>query len=465
MTEKRPLVWLSAAHTHSTIRSALVTRWELTDFNAENPVPLLLSPPVGAKIGVLDLSQGPTDNLAWFEHWLEALNLSYWVGLVPHRPISGTRMAQLITRYCSDFHTLPVDSHRLNTVLGHLWGMAVIREPVGPLPRNGYQNLVLEGNSLAIREARELLRRFSVTTEPVLIIGESGTGKDAAAQFIHQHSTRASGPLVTVNCAALPESLTQSELFGYEKGAFTHALSTHPGRLEQAIGGSLILSSIDELNLEQQSAILRFLQEGQIERIGGSDPIRIDSRIITTASQPLTDLIDAERFRSDVYYRLGGLEVRMPPLRERREDIPTLAEALLESSALGGEHKQLGDAAIRSLVSHSWPGNFRELQNRLRQGLLLCDRNEIEPEDLGLTQSGSDTGDAAVSNLSLEEFRARAEQQALSCSLALAHHNVSAAARILKISRVSFYRLMEKYNKGHQASQHRQGSPPKGDSA
>ncbi|WP_052472123.1 sigma 54-interacting transcriptional regulator [Marinobacter similis] len=240
-------------------------------------------------------------------------------------------------------------------------------------------------------------------------------------------------------------------------------MSAHAGRLEQAIGGSLILSSIDELNLEQQSAILRFLQEGQIERIGGSNPIRIDSRIITTASQPLTELIEAERFRSDVYYRLGGLEVRMPPLRERREDIPDLAEALLDSSALGAEHKTLGDAATRSLVNHSWPGNFRELQNRLRQGLLLCDRDEITPEDLGLANAGNDTGYTATSNLSLEEFRARAERQALSCSLALAHHNISAAARILKISRVSFYRLMEKYNRGHSGGHYRQGSPPKGD--
>ncbi|MEP5174471.1 sigma 54-interacting transcriptional regulator, partial [Marinobacter alexandrii] len=237
--------------------------------------------------------------------------------------------------------------------------------------------------------------------------------------------------------------------------------SAHAGRLEQAIGGSLILSSIDELNLEQQSAILRFLQEGQIERIGGSNPIRIDSRIITTASQPLTELIEAERFRSDVYYRLGGLEIKLPPLRDRREDIPALAEALLVSSALGGEHKPLGDAAIRSLVNHSWPGNFRELQNRLRQGLLLCDRDEIKPEDLGLAQA--DTDDAATSNLSLEEFRARAERQALSCSLALAHDNISAAARILKISRVSFYRLMEKYNRGHPGDHYRQGSSPKGD--
>lgn len=461
MTEKRPLVWLSAAKSSSKVCNALAFRWEVTDFNAQPPVPLVISPPIGARIGVLDLTQCISDDLPWVEHWLEALNLAYWVGVVPHRPISGTRTAQLITRYCSDFHTLPVDSDRLDTVLGHLWGMAVIRESCGTLPNIGYQSLVLEGHSLAICQTRELLRRFAATSEPVLIVGESGTGKDAAAHFIHRHSTRCSGPQVTVNCAALPEPLTQSELFGYEKGAFTQALITHPGRLEQAIGGSLILSSIDELSLEQQSTLLRFLQDGQIERIGGSHPIRIDSRIITTASQPLTKLIEAERFRSDVYYRLGGLEVRLPPLRERREDIPALAEALLNSAAVGRAHKPLGDAAKRSLVNHSWPGNFRELQNRLRQGLLLCDRDEIKPEGLGLIRT--DNEGAGTSNLSLEEFRARAERQALSCSLALARHNISAAARILKISRVSFYRLMEKYNGDKQSAHYQKGPPSKGD--
>ncbi|MBW0147623.1 sigma-54-dependent transcriptional regulator [Marinobacter arenosus] len=463
MMEKRPLVWLSAAHTNTTVRKALGSRWNLIDFNPENPVPIQLSPPDDAKVGVLDLTRIPPDDLPWLDQWLEALSLSYWVGIVPHRPITGTRTAQLITRYCSDFHTLPVNHERLDTVLGHLWGMATIREPAVGLPRDDYQALVLEGTSQAIRQVRGLLRRFAVTPEPVLITGESGTGKDAAARFIHEHSTRASGPLVTVNCAALPDSLTQSELFGYEKGAFTHALSAHPGRLELANGGSLILSSIDELNLEQQSAILRFLQEGQIERIGGSEPIPIDSRIITTSSQPLTELVETGQFRSDVYYRLGGLEVKLPALKDRREDIPALAEALLEASNRGGKQKRLSEAAIQRLVNHSWPGNFRELQNRLRQGLLLCDREVIEPADLGLEPTGPEGDVPATSNLSLEEFRARADRQALSCSLALAHHNVSAAARILKISRVSFYRLMDKYNAGPQSGHHRQGSHHKGD--
>lgn len=444
MEEKRPLVWLSAANSNASLRKELEANWDLIRFNLDDPVPTLDSALDNAKVGVLDLSGLPDGDLPGLEHWCEALGLVYWVGIVPHRPITGTRTAQVITSYCSDFHTLPVDYERINTVLGHLWGMATIQGPAHKLTRDDYQALVLEGDSEPIRHTRSLLRRFSTTMEPVLITGESGTGKEAAARFIHAHSSRASGPLVTINCAALPDALTQSELFGYEKGAFTHALNARQGRLEQANGGSLVLSGIDELHLEQQSAILRFLQERQIERIGGSSSISVDCRIITTTCRPLPDLISTGQFRADVYYRLGGLEVRLPVLKSRLEDIPTLANSLLDLLQQGSEQKHLSKEAIRSLVNHSWPGNFREFQNRLRQGLLLSERPAIEPSDLGLAEVFPDSG--APSNLSLEEFRARAERQALSCSLKLADHNVSKAAKILKISRVSFYRLLDKYN-------------------
>ncbi|MCM0613411.1 sigma-54-dependent Fis family transcriptional regulator [Marinobacter sediminum] len=460
MMEKRPLVWLSAANSNTSLQKALETGWILTRLSLEDPVPIFMSVPVEAKVGVMDLSCLPDGGLHRLEQWLGSLNLTYWIGVVPHRPVTGTRIAHLIARYCSDFHTLPVDYERINTVLGHLWGMATIREPAHGRSRDDYQSLVLEGDSQAICDVRSLLRRFAATREPVLITGESGTGKEAAARFIHMHSARAAGPLITINCAALPDTLTQTELFGYEKGAFTHALNAHPGRLEQANGGSLVLSGIDELNLEQQSAILRFLQEAQIERIGGSDPIPVDCRIITTTSQPLQDLIASGQFRGDVYYRLGGLEVKLPALKSRVEDIPALAYSLLEASQSGPERKRLSTEAVRSLVNHSWPGNFRELQNRLRQALLLSDQPVIEASDLSLAEDSPEAN--SPSTLSLEEFRARADRQALSCSLKLAHHNVSKAARILKISRVSFYRLLDKYNTAPQASHSRHGSYRKG---
>lgn len=458
MKEKRPLVWLSAANSNAPIRKALEMNWDLMKFNVDGPAPIPASTLHRAKVGVLDLCGFPDRDVPGLEHWCEALDLVYWVGIVPHRAVKGTRTADLIARYCADFHTMPVEFDRLNTVIGHLFGMATVRGQNQTPTGDSYQTLVLDGDSEPIRQVRRLLRRFSSTLEPVLITGESGTGKDAAAQFLYSHSTRAGSPLITINCAALPDSLTQSELFGYEKGAFTHALKARQGRLEQAHGGSLILSGIDELHLEQQSAILRFLQEGYIERIGGNGPIPVDCRIITTTFRALPDLIAAGRFRSDIYYRLAGLEVRLPTLRDRLEDIPMLANALLDILHPGTQRRRLSANAVRSLLRHSWPGNLRELQNRLRQSLLLSEQPVIEPSDLGLSGADLDAG-----ALSLEAFRARAERQALSCSLKLADHNVSAAARMLRISRVSFYRLLDKHDTGQNIRSARHGNHRKGD--
>lgn len=456
MVEKRPLVWLSAAGCDTGVREELEAHWNLIDFSFDEPAPLLAAVPDEARIGVLELPGSSGEEAPQPEIWLETLDLTYWVAIAPLWPACGTAIAKLITHYCSDFHTPPVDCRRLNTVLGHLWGMATILEPARNLARDRYQDLALQGDSAAIQQVRGLLRRFSATLEPVLITGESSTGKDAAARFIHSHSSRACGPLVTINCAALPETLTQSELFGHEKGAFTHALVARKGRLEQANGGTLIFSGIDELRLEQQSVILRFLQEGCIERVGGSARIPVNCRVITTTSQSLPDLMALGHFRSDVYYRLGGLEVKLPELRNRLEDIPFLANALLEAASSGAVRKRLSHKAAKSLLSHPWPGNFRELQNCLQQGWLLSDKSVIEASDLGLPHSGPDSG-VPASHFSLKEFRARADRQALLCSLQLANNNMSEAARLLNISRVSLYRLMNKYNPNQQKPK----QPPK----
>lgn len=288
------------------------------------------------------------------------------------------------------------------------------------------------------------MRKFASTSEPVLIQGEGGTGKEAAARFIHRNSARRHHPMVTVNCAALPVSLTQSELFGYEKGAFTHALKAHVGRLEMANGGTLLFAGIDELKPEQQSAILRFLQGGQIERVGGTTPKTIDARVIATSTQSLEAMVDAHEFRSDVFYRISGLQVLLPPLRERPEDILELCKKILSGFPPSNCQRLLSKKTLLDMATYSWPGNLRELQNRLRQAILLTEGAQIKPEDLGLP--GSMERANGNNGLTLEQSRARAEQQALSCSLALTNHNVSAAARMLKISRVSFYRLMEKHD-------------------
>ncbi|MDN6320270.1 MAG: sigma-54 dependent transcriptional regulator [Marinobacter sp.] len=462
MMGKRPLVWLSATSSNTDVRKEFEAHWNLIDFNFDKPAPLLAAIPDETRVGVLELPEFSAEDTSHPESWLETLDLKYWVAIAPFWPAFGTRTARLITHYCSDFHTVPVESGRMNTVLGHLWGMATILEPAKDLSHDRYQALALQGDSHCIQQVRSLLRRFSATLEPVLITGESSTGKEAAARFIHSHSSRACGPLVTINCAALPATLIQSELFGYEKGAFTHALSSRQGRLEQADGGTLVLSGIDELRLEQQSVILRFLQEGFIERVGGSTPISIDCRLITTTSQPLPDLIALGHFRRDVYYRLGGLEVKLPALKNRLEDIPILAKSLLEAASSGATKKRLSNKAVESLVSHPWPGNFRELQNCLQQGWLLSDRPVIEASDLGLTHSGSGS-QVPAPNFSLKEFRAKADRQALLCSLRLANNNMSEAARLLNISRVSLYRLMNKYNPSEQNLSSRHRPVSKGD--
>ncbi|WP_372964682.1 sigma 54-interacting transcriptional regulator [Marinobacter sp.] len=463
MMEKRPLVWLSAANTNTGVQKELEKNWSLTSFSFDQSVPLLTAVPDRARVGVLEFPEQAGANMHWLEGWLEALGLTYWVAISPRRPASGAHPANLIARYCSDFHTQPVDYTRLNTVLGHLWGMASILDTTNSPAQHDYGDLALQGRSQAIRHTLSLLRRFSATLEPVLINGESSTGKDAAARFVHANSIRATGPLIFINCAALPATLTQSELFGYEKGAFTSALCSHQGRLEQANGGSLVFSGINELHLEQQSALLRFLQEGEIERVGGNTRIRVDGRIITTTTQPLPELVSLGLFRRDVYFRLGSLEVTLPPLKNRREDIAQLAHSLLETTFPDAERKRLSKGAVQSLVNHSWPGNLQELQNRLRRGALLSDRSVIEASDLGLRPPAPDTDQP--SNLSLKAFRDEADQQALMCSLRLANNNLSEAARLLKISRASLYRLLDKYNP-HPPTGHsfKQKPDPTGDS-
>ncbi|WP_323751608.1 sigma-54 dependent transcriptional regulator [Marinobacter sp.] len=441
--EKRPLVWLSAAHSSTAARDVLQAHWTLIDFDFGQPVSLYLNIPDGTKLGILELPDGVEADMPRLENWLEALGMIYWVAIAPKRPDNRTYTANLIVRYCSDFHTRPVDGQRLSTVLGHLWGMASMMESTSHANLHDYGDLALLGSSPAIRHVHSLLRRFSATLEPVLITGESSTGKDAGARFIHNHSIRATGPLIFVNCAALPSTLTQSELFGYEKGAFTSAQHSHPGRLEQANGGSLVFSGINELHLEQQSALLRFLQEGQVQRVGSNTQISTDGRVIATTSQPLPELVAVGLFRSDVYFRLGSLEVLLPPLRDRCEDIPTLANALLDASFPGLARKRLSHAAMHCLINHSWPGNLQELQNRLRRGVLLSEQATIEPSDLGLRPPRA--GCYQPSNLSLQAFRDQADHQALIYSLRLSNNNLSEAARVLKISRASLYRLIEKH--------------------
>ncbi|SFN18625.1 sigma-54 dependent transcriptional regulator [Marinobacter pelagius] len=439
MEHKRPLVWLSADPRHETVMAQFLPDWQVRQLNMAD-TPLALKPDVTRRsIGVCDLGE-ETAKLETVEQWLEKLMLPGWLALVTPGQLDKPEVRSLIRRYCQDYHTLPADLQRLRHSLGHIWGMTRLSSAVVKEHSSSYQEFALEGSSPGISEARSLLRKFSVASDPLVICGEGGTGREAAARFAHDLSPRTLQAMVTVNCAALPASLTQSELFGHERGAFTHAMTSRKGRIELADQGTLLLIGVDELGLDQQSALLRFLQEGKIERIGATQAFDVDVRIIATCSHPLEQRVREGLFRSDVFYRLGNLNVTMPPLRARLEDLPTLVERLLESFA--GKSHSMTREALMAIAGHPWPGNLRELENRVHQAVILSRQPEIEPADLGL-QPGSFTH--YQDELSLEAVRSRADQHAISVSLAITNHNISEAARLLRISRVSMYRLMERH--------------------
>ena len=252
------------------------------------------------------------------------------------------------------------------------------------------------GDGVAMREVRDRINRVAPSDHTVLVLGESGTGKELVARAIHEASHRKGGPLMAVNCASIPESLVESELFGHEKGAFTGATARHTGLVEAANGGTLFLDEIGELPLPVQAQLLRVLEESEIRPVGASRPRETDVRLIAATNADLEAMCADGTFRHDLYYRLRVLEVRLKPLRERPEDLLELAEYMLAKSArrVNREPPVLGAAAIAACQRYSWPGNVRELENAIERAVILCDGPEIEPDHLGLPGSGPDTFDS-----------------------------------------------------------------------
>ena len=240
------------------------------------------------------------------------------------------------------------------------------------------------GSSAAIREVLELVQRVAPTTSTVLIHGETGTGKELVARAIHRHSSRAARPFVAINCAAITESLLESELFGHTKGAFTGATTQKKGKIESAAGGTLFLDEISELAPGMQAKLLRVLQEREIEPVGGTHSIKVDVRIVAATNRNLEDEVSAGRFREDLYFRLNVLNIAMPPLRERREDLPVLAKSfvLKVSKKYNVPPKALSAQAQALLMVYDWPGNVRELENAMERAVVLGSADEILPEDL-----------------------------------------------------------------------------------
>ncbi len=259
----------------------------------------------------------------------------------------------------------------------------------------GFGNLI--GSGPAMRQVFEVIQKVAETDLTVLVRGESGTGKELVAQALHQGSARAGESFVAVNCAAISPELVESELFGHEKGAFTGADARRVGKFEAATGGTVFLDEIGDMPPETQAKVLRVLQEQSFERVGGNRPIDVDVRVVAATHRDLEKEVVAGNFREDLYYRLRVVEVRLPALRERLEDVPPLAERFIKVVAerLGRQRKQLSDGAYQRLVRHGWPGNVRELRNVIEQALVLSSGPEIEEADLNLSTALSPVGGSA----------------------------------------------------------------------
>lgn len=286
-----------------------------------------------------------------------------------------------------DYLLKPLDMTTLKSVLGKALQLQDMTEPPGlPLDVESVEPGVLLGHSPVMQDLYKMIGRVAPTDMTVLISGDSGTGKELVARAIHRHSLRAEGAWVALNCAAIPELLLESELFGHEKGAFTGATQHKPGCFEEASGGTLFLDELGELPLNVQAKLLRALQEKEIRRLGGRKAIAVDVRIIAATNKTLEDAVRCQEFREDLYYRLNVLHLHLPPLRTRPEDIPLLAHVFLRrySQEMGRPVRGLTPAALEQLFAYPWPGNVRELENTIQHAVLTCGGALLTPEDLRL---------------------------------------------------------------------------------
>jgi DNA-binding NtrC family response regulator len=372
-------------------------------------------------------------------------NMISWVGLVAQELISTPRMREFIGEHLFNFITIPADLDHIVLTLRHAWGMSFMREVQGkPRPEQlpVDTELTMVGRSPHMMHLFSQIQKVARTDASVLIAGPSGTGKEVAALSTHRQSARRNAPFVAVNCGAIAPQLFQSELFGHEKGAFTGANQRKIGRIEAARGGTLFLDEIGDMPFDMQVNLLRFLQEKTIERVGGTESLDIDVRVIAATHIDLAEAVKQGRFREDLYYRINVVCISIPPLADRGLDIEDIAKYYFAKFA-GKHNKSLrgfSKAAMNAMLTHNWPGNVRELVNRVQRATVMAEGRFIQPEDLGFERH------MEQKIMSLEDARAVAESAVIRRALSQSRNQISRAAALLGVSRVTLYRLIEKYN-------------------
>ena len=373
------------------------------------------------------------------------------LGLRPHSKIivvTGHHETQNAIRAISmgacDFYEKPVDTDVLDLIVQRAFHIYHLEEQNRRLRTTARSPLdgVIAADARMLSVCR-MVEKVAPTNVTCLLLGESGTGKEVLARAIHDLSPRADQPFVAINCAAVPETLMESELFGYEKGAFTGANKRTLGKVETANGGTLFLDEIGDMPLTLQAKMLRFLQQRVVDRVGGREEVPVDVRVVCATNKNLQQMVSEGGFREDLFYRISEIVVDIPPLRERHGDKVLLARHLLTQFAK--EHNPrvaaLGSDAAEAIEAYAWPGNIREMQNRIKRAVIMADNRHISREDLGLPGGSTATPMA----LNLREVRQAAESAAITQAMSLSDGNLSNAAKLLGVTRPTLYDLMGRY--------------------
>jgi two-component system NtrC family response regulator len=345
-----------------------------------------------------------------------------------------------------DFYQKPIDVEVLGMIIGRALRLHELESENRRLQSAG-SNGSFHGIVTCSEEMQKICRnieKVASTDVTVLILGESGTGKELLARAVHSQSARADRAFIAINCAAIPETLLESELFGHERGAFTGAIKQTIGKIEMANRGTLFLDEIGDLPLPLQVKLLRFLQDRVIERIGGRQPIPVDVRIVCATNQDLPKLMAEGRFREDLFYRLNEFTLKVPPLRERPNDALLLAHYFLNkfNASLSRSVRGFSKEASAAIAGHNWPGNVRELENSIKRAIIMCEGKQIDLRDLEVKPPQADSGGL----MTLKQARERAERAMIQRALVETQSNISLTAKLLGVSRPTLYDLMKEYD-------------------
>ena len=426
-------------------------RWCFEDYEVlaaedrESALALLrrYEPPVVLQdLGLPPDAEGVSEGLATLEETLALLPATKVIVVTGHGDQENAVKAVGLGAY--DFYQKPVETEALQLIVNRAYQIYELEQENHRLLRQ-QSTSPLDGIVAASEKMLQVCRiieKVAPTNASTLLLGESGTGKELLARALHSLSPRVDQRFVAINCAAIPENLLESELFGYERGAFTGAVQQTPGKIELADSGTLFLDEIGDMPVSLQTKMLRFLQERVVERVGGRQEIPVDVRVICATNQDLQVAIEEQRFREDLFYRVSEITINIPPVREREGCRLILARTLLDAEALkqGRPFKGFSQDAQNAIQNYAWPGNVREMENKIKGAVIMAEGKQVTTTDLGLSEIDTEGPD-----LNLREARRSAETRAITRALVHSSGNISRAAKMLGITRPTLYDLLDKY--------------------